>query len=404
MANALEILSQNIEIMEPKNGLAEKLALAAKEARPLRVKLGFDPTAPDLHLGHAVVMEKLRQFQDFGHTVVVLIGDFTARIGDPTGRNKTRPPLSDEQIKINAQTYVDQLSRILDVSKLEIVYNSTWLDKMGAGDFIKLMAKVTVAQIIQREDFKNRLGDGIPVGMHEIVYPLMQGYDSVAINADIELGGTDQLFNCLMGRSLQESYGKAGQVVMALPLLVGLDGTEKMSKSKGNTIGLLDAPEDMFGKAMSIPDAALTSYIKLALGVAGDQLKESLLADLAREGTNPMTIKKAVAFHIVARFYGEEKATAAEAHFRRTVQEREAKAEDYEKVALGALTLPAEATLLDLCHALQPEMSRGDIRRLITGGGVKLAGEKKMDPLEKVSPAAGLRLQLGKRRLIELAA
>ena len=289
-------LLANVAIAEPEDGLAEKLKVAEAENRPLRVKLGFDPTAPDLHLGHAVVLQKLRDFQLAGHTIVVIIGDFTASIGDPTGRNKLRPPLSDAEIRENAETYLAQLGKVVDIDRVEVRRNSEWHGALSAADILRLMAKVTVAQVMTRDDFRRRFADGLPIHLHELLYPILQGYDSVMIDADIELGGTDQLFNNLMGRHLQETLGKPGQAVITMPLLVGTDGSDKMSKSKANYVGLTDAPEDMFGKLMSISDAMLPNYIDLTGSFADDErraMRSSLEA-----GENPMVIKKRLAENV----------------------------------------------------------------------------------------------------------
>ncbi|MBV9963565.1 MAG: tyrosine--tRNA ligase, partial [Parafilimonas sp.] len=253
----IQTLKSLVEIQVPENCIEDKIKLCRKEGRPLNVKLGFDPTAPDLHLGHSVVLKKLKQFQDFGHNVIIIIGDYTARIGDPTGKNKSRPPLTPEQVKKNAVTYINQLSKIIDIDKIEIRYNSEWLEKMSLTDTIFLLAQMTLAQILQRTDFNNRYTNGIPISLHELIYPLLQGKDSVMINADIEIGGTDQLFNCMVGKQLQEIYDKHGQGVICMPLLKGIDGSIKMSKSENNYIGLTDSPNDMYGKAMSIPDELL---------------------------------------------------------------------------------------------------------------------------------------------------
>ncbi len=271
--------------------------------RELIVKLGFDPTAPDLHLGHTVVLRKIRQFQDAGHKSVIIVGDFTARIGDPTGRNKARPPLSEDIIQENAKTYVNQLSKVVDIEKVEIRFNSEWLSKMTCDDVVTLMSNMTAAQLLQREDFSNRYNNNIPISLHELFYPMMQGYDSVEINADIEIGGTEQLFNCLVGRSLQESNGKPGQIVVSMPLLIGLDGKEKMSKSQNNYIALTEEPNQMYGKIMSMPDHLLENYLDLVTDFPPDKIagmKMSLL-----EGTlPPMGAKQIIAENIVMQYHG----------------------------------------------------------------------------------------------------
>src|SRR5690554_7264077 len=279
-------LKENVEIILPENGLEEKLEQARKENRKLIIKLGFDPTAPDLHLGHAVVLKKLRQFQELGHQIVILVGNFTARIGDPTGKNKSRKPLSSEDVQHNAETYLKQLSKIIDIDKVKIVFNSEWLDKLSFTEVIQILSKVTVAQLMHRNDFNKRFTENTPIAMHELVYPILQGFDSVEIKADIEMGGTDQLFNCTMGRQLQETFEMDPQLVMCMPLLKGLDGKEKMSKSLNNTIGLTDSPNDMFGKTMSISDDLINEFLELATDFSVEEI-ESIMKSM-EEGENPM--------------------------------------------------------------------------------------------------------------------
>ncbi|MDD3181342.1 MAG: tyrosine--tRNA ligase [Alphaproteobacteria bacterium] len=404
--NIVDVLSQSVSIQTPPNGIQQKLELAAKEERQLVVKLGFDPTAPDLHLGHAVVLRKMRQFQDAGHKLIVIIGDFTARIGDPTGRNKARPPLSEEAVQENAKTYLDQLSKVLDMdkSKLDVRFNSEWLGKMNFTDVVKLLSKTTVAQLLQREDFNNRYANNIPIGMHEMLYPLMQGYDSIAINADIEMGGTDQLFNCLVGRALQESDGKLGQIVVSMPLLVGLDGKEKMSKSHNNYIGLTEEPDQMFGKAMSMPDALLPNYLDLATDLAQDKivaLKEQLEA-----GTiHPMEVKKLIAENIVKQYHGEEEAKAAAAFFYNQFQKKTDAEKSYQPVDIETVFEGAHSiNLLELCTKLQPEVSKSQMRRLITSNAVTINGNKVSDPLQKIecSDGSDIKLRIGKRGFFAL--
>lgn len=393
----LDRLLTNVAIMEPETGLQDKLAVAEAERRPLRIKLGFDPTAPDLHLGHAVVLRKLRDFQDAGHTIVIIIGDFTAAIGDPTGRNKTRPSLSREEIDENARTYVAQLGKVVDVSGVEIRRNSEWHGTLDLRDTIKLIANITVAQIMQRDDFKNRFAGGQAIYMHELIYPILQGYDSVMINADIELGGTDQLFNNLMGRSLQAAMGKPGQAVMTVPLLVGTDGVEKMSKSKGNHVGLTDLPEDMFGKLMSISDAMLPNYLELATNFSPKERAE--LLSMLENGTNPMEVKKAMAANVVCSFHSADAATIAAEHFKRTVQQRAPDQTDHLPVSIKEVTrqIGETPTLLNLCSFVVPNQSRSQLRRLIVGGGIRFDGKKIEDPLQEVELRVNRKLLIGKR-------
>lgn len=392
-----ERLHANIAIMEPKNGLDEKIALAQREDRALVVKLGFDPTAPDLHLGHAVVLQKLRDFQQAGHRIVVIIGDFTAAIGDPTGRNQLRPPLSKDEIKTNSASYIDQLSKCIDIEQVEIRYNSEWYDDLGFSKVIKLVSKVTVAQIMQRDDFKKRFGSDLPIHLHELLYPILQGYDSIMVNADIEIGGTDQLFNNLMGRSLQESYGYIGQAVITMPLLVGTDGVEKMSKSKNNFIGVSDQPENIYGKVMSIPDDLILSYLDLTTTFTANKRAE--LQQALTAGNNPMLIKKELAANIVERFYSSEVAVQAAAHFQRTVQKRAPTAADHMPLVLSTLQqkFSQTASVLDICAFAVPKMSRSHIRRLIRGGGVRVNQQKVLDENTSVQLKSNTTLWVGKR-------
>lgn len=390
-------LLSKIAIMEPKDGLEAKLAIARKEDRSLIIKLGFDPTAPDLHLGHAVVLQKLRDFQDAGHQIVIIIGDFTAGIGDPTGQNKMRPPLSREEIDANSETYINQLEKVVDINRVEIRRNSDWLGQLDLRELIGLISKVTVAQIMQRDDFKKRFEGDLPIHLHELLYPIMQGYDSVVVNADIELGGTDQLFNNLMGRALQEAFGQPGQAVMTTPLLVGLDGVEKMSKSKNNYVGLTDAPEDMYGKIMSVPDSLIPNYLELT--TTFDSADQDRIRASLESGANPMAMKKEIAANITARFHSVEAAAGAAAHFERTVQKRDPLESDHSPLPLAKLQaeFPTPPSLLDLCAFATDGLSRSEIRRLIRGGGVRVDREKLTDEHAAVEPAADRTLWVGKR-------
>ena len=306
-------LKENVEIILPQNGLEEKLELAKKENRKLIIKLGFDPTAPDLHLGHAVVLKKLKEFQDLGHQIVILVGNFTARIGDPTGKNKSRKPLSLEEVQHNAETYINQLSKVIDVDKVKIVFNSEWLDKLSFTEVIQILSKVTVAQLMHRNDFNKRFTENTPIAMHELVYPILQGFDSVEIKADIEMGGTDQLFNCTMGRKLQETFEMSPQIVMCMPLLKGLDGKEKMSKSLHNIIGITDEPNEMFGKTMSIPDSLIDEFLQLTTDFSLRE-NEAIKIKLA-SGENPMEIKKLIAKNIITQYHSSNQAEEAEEYF-----------------------------------------------------------------------------------------
>jgi tyrosyl-tRNA synthetase len=368
--------------------LLEKLRLG----RPLRVKLGVDPTAPDIHFGHTVALEKLRQFQLLGHQAVLLIGDFTATVGDPSGRSATRPPLTRDEVLKNAETYTDQAFKILDKSRTEIVYNGDWFRKMSYEEILKLNSRVTLQQMLQREDFRNRLDAGQEIRLHELQYPIMQGWDSVEIRADVELGGTDQLFNILVGRDLQKEEGQPQQVVMVLPLLEGLDGVRKMSKSYGNYIGVSDPPQEMFGKLMSVSDELMDRYYLLLLGEARDP------------SGHPMDAKKALAEKLTARYHGDEAGSAARADWDTRFSKKDLAAAELPEIAIAEL--PAELTVLSLAaHAFKAvfdlEKSNSELRKqFITSGSVQLNGEKLTDPAAGVAPQSGDVLKLSKKHAV----
>ncbi len=374
--------------------LAERLAVCLREDRPLRVKLGMDPSSPDLHLGHSVQLVKLRRFLELGHTPIFLVGDFTARIGDPSGKSKTRPALDAEQVRENAQTYVDQVARLLDVSRVEVRFNGEWMDEMTPSDFVRLCSQTTVARMLERDDFSKRYAAESPIFIHEFLYPFVQGYDSVALEADVELGGTDQTFNLLMGRELQRAYGQAPQAVITHPLLVGLDGHEKMSKSLGNAIGILDEPADMYGKVMSIPDAAMSEWH--ALLAMGDW--DELGGDLARfeEGEGePMSLKHRLAHSIVSRVHDGVSADAAGEQFRKVVQRKEMPDEIPEvDVVLGARD---GLKVFELLVEAKLAASKSEARRLAQQGGVSINQERESDPTALVAAGEHL-VQVGKRR------
>ena len=398
MTVSYEELARGIESIVPENGLKEKLALAEKEKRPLIVKFGMDPTAPDLHLGHAVGLKKLRQFQDAGHEICLIVGDFTACIGDPSGRNVTRPPLTAEEVQVNAKTYIEQLGKVVDMTKnIRVVFNGEWLNKMTAADMIKLLGKVTLAQIMQREDFANRYEQNVPIALHELIYPLMQGYDSVMIQSDIEFGGRDQLFNCLVGKSLQESMGQPGQIVIGMPLLVGLDGKIKMSKSKNNYIGLTEPANNMYGKAMSIPDELIPDWVELVTNWTPDE-KSRAVSDYKNGSVNPMEIKKKIAFNIVEQYHSKADAEAAEHFFYVQVQQRGFDTKEFQAVSAADLKLPVPCGLVDFGVAVMKGQSKSAIRRLIESGAVSVSGEKVTDVNTKLEPTeAGLKIKIGKR-------
>lgn len=397
----ISTLKENVEIILPENGLEEKLEQAGKEHRKLIIKLGFDPTAPDLHLGHAVVLKKLRQFQQLGRQVVIVVGSFTARIGDPTGKNKARQPLTAEEVQHHAETYISQLSKVIDVDKTNIVFNSEWLDAMPFSEVIQLMSKVTVAQLMHRNDFSKRFSENTPIAMHELVYPILQGFDSVQIGCDIEMGGTDQLFNCTMGRQLQESHGKPPQIVMCMPLLKGLDGKEKMSKSLNNMIGLTDEPNEMFGKTMSIPDSLIDEFIDLTTDFSQEEKQD--LRQRIKNGENPMNIKKLIAGNIVRQYHNPEAAEHADRFFTNQFQSKNSEEKAFEPVFLNSV-FPAQhaITLVELCHRLKNEESKSFIRRLIENGGVKIDTVTKSDPQEKIELQKGKKIKIGKRSFFEL--
>lgn len=383
----------------PEAALMEKL----KRNKPLNIKLGVDPTAPDLHLGHAVPLRKLRAFQDLGHQVTLIIGDGTALIGDPSGRNSTRPPLTSEQIAENAKTYVDQAYKILDPEKTTLRFNSEWLMKLNLEGLLKLASSFTVARILERDDFHNRYANNQPISVHEFLYPIMQAYDSVCIEADVELGGTDQLFNLLAGRELMEKMEMEPQVCLTLPLLEGTDGVKKMSKSYGNYVGLTDDAADMFGKVMSIPDELMVKYYRLASTLPVDQI-DAIEAGLAAGEIHPNRCKRDLAQNIVAAYYNEEAAQAAEVAFDNLFKKHDIP-EDVPEFA--ADLTPNEEGLVYVAKIIADAglaQSVGEVRRLIDGGGVKLNGEALAAKQYNVEPAKleGAVIQVGKRKFVRL--
>jgi len=373
----------------PENEWLRKLARSEATGVPLRIKLGLDPTAPDIHLGHTVVLNKLRELQDLGHTVIFLIGDFTSMIGDPSGRNTTRPPLTRAQIEANASTYYDQAKLVLDPTRTEIRYNSEWSDPLGARGIIELAARYTVARMMERDDFSRRFKAGTPISVHEFLYPLMQGYDSVALKADLELGGTDQKFNLLVGRALQAEYGQEPQCIMTMPLLEGLDGVEKMSKSKGNYIAISDPPNDMFGKLMSISDDLMWKYFDL-LSTRSEADIAGVRAEIAG-GRNPRDAKVALANEITSRFHGPKAAEAAAADF--DLRARGGIPEEIGAVTLEGAPLGIGAVLKQA--RLAPSTS--EALRLVDGGGVRVDGGVVSDRALKL-PAGTFVVQVGKRK------
>ncbi len=377
----------------PEKELLKKL----EQKKPLTIKLGMDPTAPDLHLGHAVVLSKLKEFQDLGHKVVFIIGDFTARIGDPTGRSKTRPALTEEDITKNTKTYFEQVGKILDPKKTKIVYNSEWLDKLSPKDLIKLCSLATVAQLIERDDFSKRLKENKPISLHELLYPMLQGYDSVVLDADVELGGTDQTFNLLMGRHLQEQFGKEPQIVLTVPLLEGLDGVQKMSKTYGNAIGLAEPATEAYGKLMSISDKLMWRYMELLLHKSTQEIS-SLQEKVASGNTHPMALKKQIAYEIVQKFWSENEAKKAQETFESLFEKK-----DYSKaleVTLKDITNPCWIVyLLKACNAIK---TSSEAKRLIEAGAVEIDGKKIADFKAEITWKPGMTIKVGKHRIYQI--
>ncbi|HGO5291939.1 tyrosine--tRNA ligase [Photobacterium damselae] len=382
---ALAEIKRGVDELIPEEELIAKL----KENRPLRIKLGADPTAPDIHLGHTVILNKLRTFQELGHEVTFLIGDFTGMVGDPTGKNVTRPPLTREQVLANAETYKEQVFKILDPAKTKIEFNSSWLSELGAEGMIRLASNQTVARMLERDDFKKRYGENRPIAIHEFMYPLLQGYDSVAMKTDVELGGTDQKFNLLMGREMQKSYGQKPQVILTMPLLVGLDGVKKMSKSAHNYIGVADAPSEMFGKIMSISDDLMWSYFELLSFRPLEELAQ-FKQDVAN-GKNPRDVKFLLAKEIIARFHSEADADAAEQEFISRFQKGNMPEE------MPEFEFEAGMPIANLLKDAELVNSTSDAMRMIRQGAVKIDGEKVEDT--KLTPAVGTAVyQVGKRK------
>lgn len=395
-AEQLRLIKHGVDTLLPEDEFFKKLEKSVATNTPLTVKLGLDPTAPDIHLGHTVVLRKLKLFQDLGHQVVILIGDFTARIGDPTGKSATRPPLDEEAVKRNAATYKEQIFKVLDEEKTIVRYNSEWLGKLNFADVLKLAAQYTVARMLERDDFHKRYTEGRSIGVHEFMYPLMQGYDSVALHADVEFGGTDQTFNLLMGRHLQEQYGQAPQTIITMPILEGLDGVQKMSKSLGNYIGISDEPADMYGKAMSIPDGLMMRYFMLVTDMSIEE-QEKLSAGLADGSVHPRDTKMKLAYTIVRLYHGEAAAEEAQNHFI-SVFQKHALPEDIPEYAVE---LSDEPTFIPaFLTAAGLTASNGEARRSIKAGAFKIDGEKCGE--ENVVLKADMVLQVGKRKFIRI--
>lgn len=379
--------------------LLKKLKRSKEKNQPLRIKFGADPTRPDIHLGHTVVINKLKTFQDLGHKILFLIGDFTAMIGDPSGRNATRPILTREEIEENAKTYAKQIFKILDPEKTEIVYNSTWMDKFSAVDFIKLSAQYTVARMIERDDFTKRYKSGVPIAIHEFLYPLTQGYDSVALKADVELGGTDQKFNLLVGRDIQPSYGQEAQCILTMPILEGLDGVNKMSKSLDNYISVVDSPKDMFGKTMRVSDELMFRYYELLTDLGAPKIA-TMKEEMASKARHPREIKVALAKYLVERFHSKAAADGAEEEFNRIFVDKGLP----DEVPVFETTAESGVSLAGLMVKAGVAASNGEAQRLITGGGVQIDSEKVSDARLKVDLIAGKEfiLKAGKKKFVKV--
>ena len=391
----MDIIRSGVEEIIPESELVKKIEKSIINKEPLKIKCGCDPSRPDLHIGHAVLLRKMRQFQDLGHQAILLIGDFTAMIGDPTGRNKTRPQLTIEDTKLNAQSYIDQASIVLDKQTLDIVYNSGWLGKMDFSDVIKLASKYTVARMLERDDFTKRYGGGVPISLHEFLYPLAQGYDSVHLKADVELGGTDQKFNLLVGRDLQKESGQVPQVVITTMLLEGTDGVEKMSKSYDNYIGLTDSPSDIYGKTLSIPDVLIAKYFEFATSISGPLL-DNIKRDLKEGKSNPRDLKRKLAREIVQMYYNNDAAQKAELDFDALFIRKDIP-DDIPEYKLSSVE-----TLVSIMVGNELVASNGEAKRMIKQGAVKLDDEKVSDMYLEVSPDSGKVLKVGKRKFLRI--
>lgn len=395
-AEQFRLISHGVADLLPEDEFKKKLEKSVATNTPLIIKLGLDPTAPDIHLGHTVVLRKLKLFQDFGHKVIILIGDFTARIGDPTGKSVTRPPLTEEQVITNAKTYQEQIFKVLDPEKIEVRFNSEWLSKLDFADVLKLASKYTVARMLERDDFHKRYTEGRPISIHEFMYPLMQGYDSVALKADVEFGGTDQTFNLLMGRHLQGEEGMPEQTIITMPILEGLDGVQKMSKSLGNYIGISEAPSEMYGKAMSIPDELMMRYFMLVTDMSIEE-QEQLSKDLESGAAHPRDVKMKLAHTIVRLYHGEEAANFGQDEFVRVFQKHAMPTDIPEyKVAITEEPVFVPQLLSDAGLTA----SNGEARRSIKAGAFKIDGEKCNE--EHIVLKDGMVLQVGKRKFIKI--
>lgn len=391
----IEHLQHGTVQITPLDDLKKKL----QSGKKLNIKLGMDPTAPDLHLGHVVVLSKLKEFQDLGHNVIFLIGDFTARIGDPTGRLKTRPPLTSEDIAYNMKSYFEQVGKILDINKVVVRYNSEWLDALSCTNMVQLCGKVTLARVAEREDFAKRIREKEAVGFHELLYPIFQGYDSVALHADVELGGTDQTFNLLMGRFLQEQYGQEPQVILTVPLLVGLDGVQKMSKSLGNAVGIAEPADDAFGKLMSMSDLTMWPYFTLLLGISKIELS-ALEEKVAFGAIHPMELKKQMAHDIIAKFWSQEEAKSAQAKFEAIFQKKDySQAEEIQ----FPTDFPNPAWIVDILKYINPLKTSSDVKRLIESHAISIDGKPVDNFKAEIQLKAGMIIKVGKHCIYKVA-
>lgn len=397
----LAILKRGTVEIIPEEELVHKLRKSVATGKPLKVKLGLDPSAPDIHIGHTVVLQKLKQFQDLGHQVQLVIGDFTGRIGDPTGKSETRKQLTEAEVKANADTYVKQFGKVLDSSKIEVHFNSTWLAPLRFEDVIRLAAQTTVARMLERDDFQKRYTSEQPISIHEFFYPLMQGYDSVALQSDIELGGTDQKFNLLMGRTLQKEYAQDQQIVLMMPLLVGLDGEKKMSKSLGNYIGVDEAPNEIYGKSMSIPDELMPAYYELATDLSPEEVQH-LTEGIQNGSIHPRDAKMKLAFTFVRMFHGEQAAREAEEYFKTVFQQRKLPDDIEQHEIVPTMLDNGQIGLINLLTTLKMVPSNAEARRMIQQGAVKINEEKVDDVNLQLQPMDGMILQVGKRKFAQL--
>lgn len=397
----VEIIKRGIEEIISEEELVKKLEKSHKDKRPLRVKQGFDPNAPDIHLGHTVGLRKLRQFQDLGHEVYFLIGDFTGRIGDPSGRSATRKQLTEKEVRKNAETYMSQVSKVLNLEKIKVVFNSYWLSKLSFAEVLTLCSQYTVARMLERDDFAKRYQEKKPIGLHEFLYPLMQGYDSVALNADIELGGTDQKFNLLVGRAIQKEFGQEPQVIITLPLLEGIDCVDKMSKSLNNYVGINEAPQEMYGKLMSIPDRLMLRYFELVTDVPLNEIKKMKI-DLEQERVHPRDLKKRLAREIVRLFHGVEASLKAEEEFERIFKEKLSPEKINEIILNREVLKDGKIWIVELINLSKLGYSKSEARRVIEQGGVKINGEKIDNPNLDIFVEDGMVIKIGKLNFVKV--